>query len=223
MATSIIVSYDGTANDDDGLALAKMLATAGASLALAYVRHSREYDPKREEIAQHDAERRLQQGAAWLSDESLPQHVVVNPSTAEGLARLAEAEGASVIVFGSDYRTTPGRVQPGAAAQGLLEGGTVAIAVAQAGLRTHPNDSISSISVTGPDTDHAAAQTVSALRAATGATIAAIGDGDADLIVVGSQSTSPPGRIALSGATRSQLDSAHGSALVLPHGKPVHF
>ena len=222
MATSIIVSYDGTANDDDGLALAKMLAGAGASLALAYVRHSREYDLQREEIAQHDAQRRLQQGAAWLGDESLPQHVVINPSTAEGLSRLAEAQGASAIVFGSDYRTTPGRLEPGAAAQGLLEGGTVAIAVAQAGLRTHPESSIGSISVT-PDTDDAAVATASALAAATGATLAALGDDTADLIVVGSQSTSPPGRIALSGATRLQLDSAHGSALVLPHGKPVHF
>ena len=138
MAIGIIVSYDGTANDDDALALARMFAGAGASLALAYVRHSREYDPRREEIGQHDAQRRLRQGAIWLGDETLGQHVVVSPSTGEGLARLANAEGASLIVFGSDYRTAPGRVEPGAAAQGLLEGGTVAVAVAQAGLRRIP-------------------------------------------------------------------------------------
>jgi hypothetical protein len=222
MAITIIVSYDGTANDDDGLALAKMLARAGASLALAYVRHSHEYDPRREEIGQHDAQHRLHQGAIWLGDESLPQHVVVSPSTGEGLARLADAEGASVIVFGSDYRTSPGRVEPGAAAQRLLEGGTVAVAVAQAGLRTHPEGGLGTISVTA-DNDDAAVQTASALAAATGATIAAPGEGNADLIVVGSQSTSPPGRIALSGATRSQLDSAHSSALVLPHATPVLF
>jgi nucleotide-binding universal stress UspA family protein len=222
MAITIIVSYDGTENDDDGLALAKMLARAGASLALAYVRHAREYDPRREEIGQHDAERRLRQGAIWLGDESLPQHVVINPSTAEGLATLADAEGASLIVFGSDYRTSPGRVEPGAAAQGLLEGGTVAVAVAQAGLRTHPKGGIGSISII-PDTDDAAKQTASSLAAVTGATIGAPGDGDVDLIAVGSQSTSPSGRIALSGATRAQLDSAHSSALVLPHAKPILF
>ena len=66
MSTDIIVSYDGTSNDDDALALGRMLAAGGASLALAYVRHSREFDPRREELAQHDAERRLEQGAAWL-------------------------------------------------------------------------------------------------------------------------------------------------------------
>jgi nucleotide-binding universal stress UspA family protein len=223
MAISIIVSYDGTANDDDALALAQKLAGAGASLALAYVRHSREYDPQREEIGQHDAERRLKQGAAWLGDETLAQHVVVSPSTAEGLARLADAEGAAMIVFGSDYRTAPGRVEPGAAAQGLLEGGTVAVAVAQAGLRTHPDPGLASISVSGPGTDDAAAQTASALAAATGATIVAPGDRSADLIVVGSQPTTSPGRIALSGAARSQLDSAHSSALVLPSSTPIPF
>jgi nucleotide-binding universal stress UspA family protein len=223
MAIGIIVSYDGTANDDDALALARMFAGAGASLALAYVRHSREYDPRREEIGQHDAQRRLRQGAIWLGDETLGQHVVVSPSTGEGLARLANAEGASLIVFGSDYRTAPGRVEPGAAAQGLLEGGTVAVAVAQAGLRTHPEGGIGSISVSGPDTDDDADQTASALAAATGATIAPPGDRSADLIVVGSQPTSPPGRIALSGTTRSELDSAHSSALVLPYSTPVIF
>ena len=34
MATDIIVSYDGTSNDDDALALGRMLAQTGAALAL---------------------------------------------------------------------------------------------------------------------------------------------------------------------------------------------
>ena len=67
MATNLIVSYDGTPNDDDALALGKLLARTGATLELAYIRHSREFDPRREELAQHDAERRLEQGAAWLA------------------------------------------------------------------------------------------------------------------------------------------------------------
>jgi len=58
MGASLIISYDGTPNDDDALALGKMLASAGFQLALAYVRHSREFDPRREEVAQHDADRR---------------------------------------------------------------------------------------------------------------------------------------------------------------------
>ena len=62
MTTPVIVSYDGTTNDDDALALGRMLAIGGAALSLAYVRHSREYDPRREEIGVYDADRRLEQG-----------------------------------------------------------------------------------------------------------------------------------------------------------------
>jgi nucleotide-binding universal stress UspA family protein len=127
MAADVIISYDGTVNDEDALALGRMLHQAGAMLALAYVRHFREFDPRREEIGQHDAERRLAQGAALLGAPDIPQHVVVSASTGEGLGQLADAEGASLIVFGSDYRTSPGRAEPGTSAQTLLDGGDVAI------------------------------------------------------------------------------------------------
>src|SRR5256885_14865946 len=90
MATSIIVSYDGTTHDDDALALGRMLLAAGAKLSLAYVRHSREYDPRREEIGVFDAARRLEQGAMWLRDHDIERHVVTDPSNRAGLARLAD-------------------------------------------------------------------------------------------------------------------------------------
>ena len=50
MASELIISYDGTPNDDDALELGRMLAAGGSSLALAYVRHSREFDPQREQF-----------------------------------------------------------------------------------------------------------------------------------------------------------------------------
>ena len=93
MPISIIVSYDGTTHDDDALMLGRMLlVTAGASLSLAYVRHSREYDPRREEIGVHDASPAVSNrgrtgSASWTL---VPQHVVVNPlHECEGLAALA--------------------------------------------------------------------------------------------------------------------------------------
>src|SRR5581483_10222356 len=100
-----------------------------------------------EELAQHDAERRLEQGAAWLGDPEIPCHVVFSGATGTGLEQLAEAEQASVIVFGSDYRTPPGRAEPGTTAQRLLEGSSVAIAVAAAGLRTRTDGAVQSIAV----------------------------------------------------------------------------
>ncbi len=221
MAAGIIVSYDGTANDDDALALGQMLASPGAPLALAYVRHSREYDPRREELAEHDAQRRLDQGAVWLEDPEVERHVVLDPSTGAGLARLAAQAQAAMVVFGSDYRTPPGRTEPGAAAQSMLEGGSVPVAVAVAGLRTSPHRKIETISVIAAEGDDATRATAAALAEALGASIAPDGSHEADLVVVGSQPSAQPGRIALSGPARAQLDAARSSALVLPRATPV--
>lgn len=223
MSADLIVSYDGTSNDDDALALGKQLAATGASLALAYIRHSREFDPRREELARHDAERRLEQGVALLGDPEIPRHVVFSGSTGEGLEHLAEAEHASVIVFGSDYRTPPGRAEPGTSAQRLLEGGSVAIAVAAAGLRTLGEARIESIAVAPNDADAAARETAEALANRLEANLVELGAAAIDLIVVGSQPNASSRRITLSGATRTMLNSARGSVLVLPSGVPVRL
>ena len=82
----------------------------------------------------------------------------------------------------------------------MLEGGAVAVGVAQAGLRTHGGEPIRTISVAG-DGGGAAEQTAESLAAALGAEIIR-GGGDADLILVDSQSNAPEGRIALGGPTR---------------------
>lgn len=221
MPPSAIVSYDGTVHDDDALALARALSGAGVRLSLAYVRHSREYDPRREQLGVYDAERRLEQGAHWLSEPDIPRLIVVDPSTSAGLTRLADAEGAQLILFGSDYRTPPGRVEPGQSAQGLLEGGRVAIGVAQAGLRASANGTIHTVAVAG-EPGGPAQETAEALAGTLGAEI--VGEGrNADLILVDSQSHGPAGRIALGGATRSRLDSARGSVIVLPRDTPLRF
>ena len=223
MSADLIVSYDGTPNDDDALALGRLLARTGASLALAYIRHAREFDPRREELAQHDAERRLEQGAAWLRDPGIPTHVVFSGSTGEGLEQLAEAEHASVIVFGSDYRTPPGRAEPGNSAQRLLEGASVAIAVAAAGLRSLTEAQIGSIAVAPSDGDTTARETAEALAERLGAELVELGAAGTDLIVVGSPPNASTRRITLSGATRTMLNSARGSVLVLPSGAPVRL
>lgn len=223
VSSDLIISYDGTANDDDALALGKLLARTGASMALAYIRHAREFDPRREQLAQHDADRRLEQGVAWLGDASIPRHVVFSGSTGEGLEQLAEAEQSSVIVFGSDYRTPPGRAEPGTSAQRLLEGGSVAIAVAAAGLRSQGDAGIGSIAVAAADGDTVAQESAQALADKLGAKIVELGPPTVDLIVVGSQPSASSRRITLSGATRTMLNSARGSVLVIPSGAPLRL
>lgn len=221
MSSEAIISYDGTVNDDDALALGKMLARGGFAPALAYVRHSHEFDPRREELAQHDAEQRLERGAAVLGDPDVPKYVVVGASTGASLERLAESEGASVIVFGSDYRTPPGHVEPGTSAQQLLEGGAVPVAIAAAGLRAQPDGAIETIAVpiAGPHND-AARATASTLAEKLGATVVEPRADGVDLIVVGSAPGAPEGRIVIGGDVRNELDRARGSVLVLPAGGP---
>lgn len=222
MSSDVIISYDGTPNDDDALALGKMLAPAGFSLALAYVRHFQEFDPQREELAQYDAEQRLERGAALLDEPEITRHVVFGASTGEGLAELARQEGAVLIVFGSDYRTAPGHVEPGTSAQHLLDGGSVAVGIAAAGLRTQLDGAIRSISVplAGPTND-VARETARALAERFGARLEESRAEPVDLIVVGSQPGASDGHIAVGGDVRAELNRARSSVLVLPAGTPV--
>jgi hypothetical protein len=222
MGGRLIISYDGTANDDDALALGSMLARAGFAVTLAYVRHSREFDPSREELAQHDAEQRLERGATFLGDPEITRHVVIGASTGDSLGALAASEGASLIVFGSDYRTAPGHVEPGTSAQQLLDGGSVAVAIAAAGLRTRVDAAIGSIAVplAGPRND-VARDTASSLAERLGATLVESRGEPVDLIVVGSQPNAPASHVVIGGDVRSELDGARGSVLVLPAEVPL--
>jgi nucleotide-binding universal stress UspA family protein len=222
MSANVIISYDGTPNDDDALALGKMLAPAGFTLALAYVRHSNEFDPAREEIAQHDADQRLERGAAFLGTLDIERHVVVGASTGTALQELAQRESALAILFGSDYRTAPGRVEPGTSAQHLLDGGSVAVGIAAAGLRTTPDAAIRSISVplAGPHND-IARDTARALAERVGATVVESPHDSVDLIVVGSAPGAPAGRVTVGGDVRNELSSARSSVLVLPAETPL--
>jgi nucleotide-binding universal stress UspA family protein len=223
-APTLIISYDGTPNDEDALALGKMLAPAGFTLTLAYVRHAREFDAAREELAAHDADQRLARGAELLGDPQAQRQVVISASTGEGLAQLAETKDASLIVFGSDYRTAPGHVEPGTSAQHLLEGGSVPVAIATAGLRTQFHERMASIAVpiAGPFND-VARHVASALAARLGAEMVDPSLGSPDLIVVGSQPDAPAGHIVVGGDVRSELNRARASVLVLPGGTPLRF
>jgi nucleotide-binding universal stress UspA family protein len=223
MATGIIVSYDGTPNDDDALALGKMLGAAGGSLALAYVRHSREFDARREELAQHDAEQRLERGAAVLGDPDVARHVVIGAATGAALEELAHGESASLIVFASDYRIPPGHVEPGRSAQQLLDGGSsVAVAVAPAGLRAKLDAKIGTIAVplAGPHND-AARQTAAALAEKLGANLVEVGSGPIDLIIVGSAPGTPTGKLAIGGDVRTELNNTRSSVIVVPAESPL--
>jgi nucleotide-binding universal stress UspA family protein len=221
MSAHVIVSYDGTPNDDDALILGRALSGGGPALALAYVRHSRVLDRRREELAQHDAERRLTAGIDLLSDPEVSAHVLFNASTNEGLEQLAGEQDAGLVVFGSDYRTAPGRAEPGNTAQRLLDGGPLAVAVARAGLRLVPDEPLATVAAANPGDDPAVEASVDALVERLGLIRVAPDAASVDLIVVGSQPGATAGTLVLSGAARASLNTARGSVLVLARERPL--
>ncbi|HVH52167.1 MAG TPA: universal stress protein [Gaiellaceae bacterium] len=223
MAATIIVSYDGTENDTDALALGRLFAGAGGSLALAYVRHSVEVESGRERLAQHEAQELLETGVRWLGEPDVPRHVVLSASTPEGLRELAEREGADVIVFGSEYRTTPGHVAPGTSAQRLLEGGPLAVALAPAGFREHAGAGVEKVAAVSEEGDPGTQETAESIAAALGATVVSRANGDTGLVVVGSKQGTAAGRVTLSAAAQYLIEVLRCPVLVLPHGVALRF
>jgi nucleotide-binding universal stress UspA family protein len=219
MSADIILSYDGTPSDDDALALGLALAAPRSSVAIAYVRHATEEDPDRERLAAHDAEQRVRSGARRLGELDVSTHVILDASTEAGLRRLAQEQGARLIVFGSEYRTAPGRAEPGNTAQRLLDGGPVAIAVAAAGLRTSLGEPLRTIAISERDGAEPARRTAARLAERLGASIVSAEVGEpADLTVVGSRQGARHGHLELGGAVRAELNAARGSVLALPAG-----
>ena len=219
MSANIIISFDGSDNDHDALALGRLLADAGSGeVALAYVRHNQESDATREQAAQKDAEAILERGASWLGSGNAERHVVVNASTGEGLRQLAEEHGASVVVFGSDWHTTPGHVQPLQSALRLLDGGPVAIAIATAGLRNRKDARIDHVALPGGELDPAARETAEAFAARAGQPIALPTQENVDLLVVGSRPGAADGRVSLSAAAEYLVETTTASVLVLARG-----
>jgi len=222
MTPRIIISYDDTDNDRDALALGRLLGVSGASLSLAYVRHSQLEEDNLEEAERHQAEDLLERGAEQIGAPDMTQHVVYNASTGEGLIELAEREEADVVVFGSDYRTAPGAVLPGRSAQRLLNGGPVAVAVAPADLRSHPAVKVARVGVLA-EGDEAATATAKALAKARGASLSENESDRVDLLVVGSREGTPQGRVELSASVDYAIETAKTPVLAVPRGTAVPF
>jgi nucleotide-binding universal stress UspA family protein len=222
MTPRIIVSYDDTDNDRDALALGQLLATSGAELSLAYVRHAQQSDRDREALEEREAEALLEHGAQLLGDPDVPRHVIVHASTGDGLRELALREQADLVVFGSDYRTAAGAVAPGVSAQRLLNGGPTGVAIAPAEFRSHLPHRVGRVGVL-EDGDHAAAETARSLAASLGAEAAADEDEHGDLLVLGSTAGGQPGRVTLSASATYELETAAVPVLAVPREKPVRF
>jgi nucleotide-binding universal stress UspA family protein len=219
MSANIIISYDGTNNEDDAVALGRLFAAAGAEVSLAYVRHAPEEETSREILAQHEAETLLRRGAELLGDTDAQRHVITDRSTPDGLSKLAAQTEADVIVFCSDSHTAKGHIAVGNSAQRLLNGSAVAVAIAPAGYAQDGDSQRGrGIAVAG---DGSAQATAEALASALGAElVAAEGAG---LLVVGSRPEAEQGRVSLSAASENLIEIATCPVLVVPRGHALAF
>ncbi len=223
MSTKIIVSYDGTQNEDDAIALGRVFARAGAEVSVAYVRHSVEPDYSGESLAQTEAETLLQRAAELLGNPDAAKHVVTDRSTPEGLRALAAAEGADAIVFCSDSHTAKGHVAVGNSAERLLEGGSTAVAIAPAGLaQANAEAGLKRVVAIG-DANGGAEATAQALAAALGGTVVPVANQDADLLVIDSRPEVEQGRVSISSSASHLIEIATCSVLVVPRGVTLSF
>jgi nucleotide-binding universal stress UspA family protein len=215
MAPRAIISYDDTPGDHDALMLGRILADAGASLTLAYVRHCTCGDCAEDT----NAKMLLARGADRLADLDVDTRVVSSPSTPEGLRAVIEERHADIIVFGSDYRTPPGRVAPQHTTQSLLECGPAAVAIAPAeyfGGRIHR---IGVIAIPGDDTT---LETARALADSFGAALTR-DEPRVDLLVIGSRLEAPVGHVLLSAQAQNEIENARCPVLVVPRGVSIDF
>jgi nucleotide-binding universal stress UspA family protein len=213
MPAKIIVSYDGTANEDDAVALGRLLGKAGAEVALAYVAHTND--------SVGDTQGILSRGLELLGNPAAAGHVVTDRSTPDGLAALAEREGADVIVFCSDSHTAKGHVSIGNSAQRLLEGGHTAVAIAPVDL-AESTSAIQQIVAVG-DGNGGAGETAQSLAGALGAHVAPVANGQTDLLVIDSREGTEQGNVSLSASAEHLIEISSCAVLVLPRGVRLAF
>jgi nucleotide-binding universal stress UspA family protein len=217
MATKVIVSYDGTANEDDAIAFGSLLARAGAEVSLGYVRHT---DAA---VSDEEAQEVLDRGAAHFDGTFASRHAVTDRSTPEGLQALAAQIGAQAVLFCSDSHTAQGHITIGNSAQRLLEGGNVAVGIAPVGLAEAPRTARRIVAVGEAGGAGSAQVTAQALASGLGAEVVPVLDAEADLIVIDSRADAEQGRVSISSSAAHLIEIATCPVLVLPNGVSLLF
>ncbi len=168
-----------------------------------------------------DTQNLLDRGVELLGIAGATAHVVTDRSTPDGLAALAEAEGADIVVFCSDSHTAKGHVSIGNSAERLLNGGHVAVAIAPVDLAERTT-AISQIVAVG-DGDGGARQTAEALASALGAHVSPVANEETDLLVIDSRADAEQGRVSISSSAGHLVEIARSAVLVLPRGHKPAF
>ena len=174
MTAPIVVGVDGTGSGLDAVALAAQLArVTGDPLTGACV-----YPEGRRpgsDAAVRGSTAKALEAANDLADEAGAEYrTVASSSPARGLTKLAEEEGAAMVVAGSHRSGAFGRVASGNTAERLLHGSGCPVAVAPRGYRRRITDKLRRIGVAFVDTPdgHEAVRHAAGLAARAGLPLA---------------------------------------------------
>ena len=177
----MILGFDGTAQSNDALALAKLIASQSkASIVVSHVvPRPPPFDARTREYIkgiQHHLRTVLDPAVAALAGLATEARPIESSSPARGLHELAEEEGASLIVVGSTHRGPVGRVVIGSVGEVLLAGSPTAVAVAPKGFAAGAPPSVRMVGAgfNGSPEGHVALRAAAAFAAAAGAKLRAI-------------------------------------------------
>lgn len=136
MFTNLLVGVDGRQGGRDAIALARRLASNGASMTLANIYGSGWLLPRGIEVVAElergESQRMLEaQRQAFGIDAQLSSRWHCSPG--RGLHELAERHGSDLIVVGSSRRALLGRAMVGDDTRAALNGAPCAIAIAPRG------------------------------------------------------------------------------------------
>ena len=158
-----------------------------------------------------------------LGRPDIPRTSSLSASTPEGLRELAVASGADVIVFGSEYRTASGHVDPQASARRLLDGGPVALAIAPAGFAERDDLPLGRSPRSARTAIRARSRRPRRSPRVSAARSSGRRAGEADLVVVGSKPGTVNGRVTISAAAEYVIELSRCPVLVLPRGVALEF
>lgn len=134
---NVIVGFDGSPQARDALTLA--VALAGHARLTVCCAHgfeslTSEVDPTQPSLSRAEADACLTLAAELVGDRALRTVPVAAASAVDALQRLAERDGADLLVVGSSHRGRIGRVFPGSVTEQVLHGAPCPVAVASVGL-----------------------------------------------------------------------------------------